>query len=256
MTSTTDTPPTWTKTTDRPLRTLRQSAGVWLFAHLMGVPVPWRAVRQTDPRAVLAFEHQRLQALAAAGESVPPVLAFDGHSLTTGDVGTTLEHLLHRIPEDEKLPLMCAAAADLARFHARGHWHGGAQARNLTWDGQRFARIDFEEPLHPAMPLETVQLYDALQLVMSLARFLAPMGAQAVCDVLLAYRSHRGAAVPDGPGATGDLPAFVAHLLPRLRAVQHVAEWFPRLRRSREVVRLHTVLDGMAAFVTASHLPG
>lgn len=242
-------PKTWTKTTDRPLRSLGQSVGAWLFARLMGVPVPWQAVRQTNPRTLLAYEHQRLLALAAAGEAVPPVLAFDGQSLTTGDVGTTLEHLLHRIPENDKLPLMCAASADLATFHARGHWHGGAQARNLTWDGQRFARIDFEEPLHPAMPLETVQLYDALQLVMSLARFLAPFGSRAVCDVLLAYQDARMQAAARGSAVAPDLPGFIAHLLPRLRAVQRAAEWVPRLRQSREVVRLHVVLDGMAAFI-------
>lgn len=239
---------------DRPLRSFGQSAGVWLFARLMGVPVPWCAVRQTDPEALLAYEHQRLLALAAAGEAVPPVLAFDGRSLTTGDLGTTLERLLHRLPEDERLPLMCAAGADLAGFHARGHWHGGAQARNLTWDGTRFARIDFEEPLHPAMPLPTVQLYDALQLVMSLARFLEPFGPQAVRTVLSAYQRAREAAAAGAGQTPPDLPGFIRHLLPRLRAVQRVAESLPRLRRAREVVRLCTVLDGMAAFAAADGL--
>lgn len=248
---TTATPPsTWTKTTDRPLRSFGQSAGAWLFARLMGMPVPWRAVRQTDPGDLLAYEHQRLLDLAAAGEAVPPVLAFDGRSLTTGDVGTTLERLLHRIAEQEKLPLMCAAAADLAGFHARGHWHGGAQARNLTWDGMRFARIDFEEPLHPAMPLPTVQLYDALQLVMSLARFLEPFGPQGVWAVLTAYQEAREAAAGTATPPP-DLRGFIRHLLPRLRTVQRLAEGVPRLRQAREVVRLHIVLDGMAAFVGA-----
>ena len=65
--------------------------GIWLFAHYVGVPVPWGAVRQRDGAALLAFEHERLQALAAAGEHVPAVLAFDGHALTTGDIGATLE---------------------------------------------------------------------------------------------------------------------------------------------------------------------
>ena len=64
----------WTKTADRPLRSLRKSLGVWLFAHFVGVPVPWPATRQTDGRVLLAYEHQRLLALAAAGERVPPVL--------------------------------------------------------------------------------------------------------------------------------------------------------------------------------------
>lgn len=242
---------TWTKTADRPLRSARRSAGVWLFAHFMGVPVPWRSVHQTDGRALLAYEHERLRALGAAGEAVPPVLAFDGQSLVTGDIGRTFNHTIDELPRTEQLPIMCAAAADLARFHARGHWHGGAQARNLTWDGRRFARLDFEEPLHPPMPLETVQLYDALQLLMSFARFLDAMDPSAVQAVLQAYREASLDACAALGRAAPDLPGFVRPLLPRLRLVRRLACLFPRLRGSREAVRLRIVLDGMSAFVEA-----
>ncbi|QHE83575.1 hypothetical protein [Hydrogenophaga sp. BPS33] len=234
-------PRTWTKSADRPLRSRSHSLGIWIFAHVLGVPVPWRAVRQTDARALLAFEHGRLQALAAAGEHVPPVLAFDGFSLTTGDIGETVDYQLYCMPEGERLPLMCAASADLAAFHARGQWHGGAQLRNTTWDGQRFARLDFEEQLRPGMALSTVQVYDVLQMLFSLARFLQPLGPSAVLAVLQAY----DAAGPGGPALRG----FIAHLLPRLQRVARVAAWSKRLDRSREVMRLRTVLEGMAAFV-------
>jgi hypothetical protein len=239
---------TWIKTADRPLRSARKSLGVWLFAHFVGVPVPWASVRQTDGRALLAYEHQRLQALAAAGERVPPVLAFDGQALETGDIGPTLEHCLHRAPETAWLALMCAASADLAAFHARGQWHGGAQARNLTWDGVQFARLDFEERLIPGMLLPTVQVYDVLQLLLSLARFLQPLGPSAVRAVLGAYHE---AAVQGGAvkGHAPDLKAFIARLLPRLQLVSRLAAWSSRLDGSRELMRLRTVLDGMVAFV-------
>ena len=213
--------------------------GIWLFAHFVGVPVPWHAVRQTDGVALLAYEHERLRALAAAGERVPPVLAFDGQTLVTGDVGDTLDQQLYRLPESQRLALMCAASADLAGFHARGHWHGGAQIRNITWDGERFARLDFEERLQPGMALPTVQVYDLLQLLFSLARHLQPLGPAAVHDLLKAY---------GGVPGTPDLRGFVAHLLPRLQRVSRLAAWSRRLDTSREVVRLRTVLEGMAAF--------
>jgi hypothetical protein len=244
-------PKTWTKIAERPLRSRRQSLGIWLFAHGLGVPVPWHAVRQTDARGLLAFEHERLLALAAAGEAVPPVIAFDGHSLVTGDIGPTLAHVLAEQPEAERLTTMCAASADLAAFHARGHWHGGAQTRNITWDGERFARLDFEEPLLPGMALPTVQLYDALQLLFSLSHHLQPLGADAVRSVLNAY----DAGLQGQPAVNGqrpDLRAFLLHLLPRLRWVSRVAGWSSRLNRSRELRRLRTLLDGMAAFVAAA----
>lgn len=235
---------TWTKTADRPLRSATKSLGVWLFARFVGVPVPWRAVRQMDGAALLAHEHHRLLALAAAGERVPPVLAFDGHSLVSGDIGTTLDHCLHRTPAAERLTLMCAAAADLAAFHARGHWHGGAQIRNMTWDGLHFARLDFEERLQPGMPLATVQIYDALQLVLSLTQYLQPQGPRAVHAVLSAY-----ADTPATRTRVPDLRAFLRRLLPRLQRVSRLAAWSSRLDRSRELERLRTVLEGMATFV-------
>jgi tRNA A-37 threonylcarbamoyl transferase component Bud32 len=242
---------TWTKTADRPLRSTAKSLSIWLFAHFVGVAVPWRSVRQTDGSALLAFEHTRLKALAAAGERVPPVLAFDGHTLQTGDIGPTLDQVLHRTPEAGRLVLMCAASADLARFHARGQWHGGAQTRNLTWDGEHFARLDFEERLQPGMPLATVQVYDVLQLVLSLERHLDALGSQAVLAVLNAYEqasrcSARGATAPP------DLLGFLRRLLPRLLRVSRMAAWSSRLDGSRELRRLRTVLDGVAAFVEQS----
>jgi hypothetical protein len=234
---------TWIKTAQRPLRSAAKSLGVWLFAHFVGVPVPWRAVRQTDGGALLVFEHARLQALAAAGERVPPVLAFDGQTLETGDIGPTLDHCLDQTPDANRLSLMCAASADLAAFHARGHWHGGAQTRNLTWDGAHFARLDFEERLIPGMALPTVQVYDALQLLLSLARYLQPLGPSAVRAVLEAYSTAAHQA--GGP----DLKAFIARLLPRLQWVSRLAAWSSRLDGSRELMRLRTVLDGMVDFV-------
>jgi hypothetical protein len=237
-------PKTWTKTADRPLRSVAKSMGIWLFAHFVGVPVPWAAVRQTNGRALLAYEHQRLLALAAAGERVPPVLAYDGDSLVTGDIGTTLDHWLHTSAPSEWLPLMLAAATDLAAFHARGQWHGGAQTRNMTWDGRDFARLDFEERLQPGLPLATVQIYDALQLVLSLARYLQAQGPQAVQAVLSAY-----ADTPATRAQVPDLRAFLRRLLPRLQRVSRLAAWSARLDGSRELERLRTVLDGMAAFV-------
>lgn len=236
-------PQQWTKTTGRPLRSWRKSLGVWLFAHFVGVPVPWRAVRQADGRSLLAFEHQRLLGLAAAGERVPQVLAYDGDSLVTAHVGTTVDRWLDDLPPEHRQDLMQAAAADLARFHARGHWHGGAQVRNLTWDGAHFARLDFEERLRPGMALTTVQVYDALQLLLSLTRWLEPLGSPAVRAVLQHYHA-------DNPAV--DLPGFLRQLLPRLRRVSRLASWVPRYDGSREMRRLRVLLDGMQMFAHAT----
>lgn len=234
-------PPTvWTKTADRPLRSWRKTLAIWGMARFLGVPVPWSAVRQRDGAALLVHEHQRLLALAQTGEQVPAVVAFDGHRLSTADVGPTVDTVLQGMPDaSDRLHLMRAAASDLAGFHARGGWHGGAQVRNLTWNGRVFHRFDFEETLYPAMPLETVQVYDALQLLLSLSPWLEPLGAPAVEQVLLAYEGAR-------PGA--GLRGFCARLVPRL---QRVLVWIDRTgwwSGSRETRRLRVLMAGLQAY--------
>lgn len=237
----------WTKTAARPLRGTGKAAAAWAMAHFLGVPVPWAAVRQRSGPELLAFEHQRLRQLAQAGEQVPQVLSFDGQTLALSDVGPTVDECLQRLPPADHLALMCAASADLARFHARGHWHGGAQIRNLTWDGEHFARLDFEERLFPAMPLHACQIYDVLQLVMSLARWVLPLGAPAVLAVLRAYEAEDPAL---------DLRRFLRHLLPRLQRVSRLAAWVPRYDRSRELLRLRLLIEGMAGFIASPQPTG
>ncbi len=230
----------WTKTAERPLRSTGKAAAAWVMAHCLGVPVPWSAVRQASGAELLAYEHERLQALARAGEQVPPVLAFDGQRLALGDVGPTVDECLQRLPAEDHLALMCAVSADLARFHARGHWHGGAQIRNVTWDGLHFARLDFEERLFPGMALHACQIYDVLQMVLSLARWLQPLGPQAVLAILSAYEAEDPAL---------DLRGFLRRLLPRLQLVSRLAAWVPRYDRSKELLRLRILLAGMQGFV-------
>ena len=65
--------------------------------------------------------------------------------------------------------------------------------------------------------------------------------------VLQAYESA-------GSGGAA-LRTFMAHLLPRLQRVSRIAAWSKRLDSSRELMRLRTVLEGMAAFVAAPQGP-
>lgn len=232
----------WTKQADRPLRTWRTSAGLWLVTRMLGVSVPWSVVRQTSATELLAFEARRLDELAAAGEAVPKVVAFDGHTLVTQDVGPALNRVLDGLPPSECLSLMCSLSADLARFHARGQWHGGAQVRNVTLRHGVFHRIDFEEPMHPALPLSTVQVYDALQMTVSMLHWLAPHGDGAVLQVLDTYADT-------SPRQGEALAAALSRVLPRLRWLVRITGWWRPWRDGRERQRLVSVLGALEAFV-------
>jgi hypothetical protein len=232
----------WRKEAHRPLRSYRMTLGIWGVAQLLGVHLPWAVIRQTNGAALLAWEAQRLQALAESGEVVPKILSHTKDVLEISDLGPTLDHVLSEIPSGtDQLCLMCAASADLAKFHGRGHWHGGSQIRNLTWNGQWFGRIDFEEALHPALPLITVQAYDLLQLLLSMVHWLQPLGGGAVDAVLLHYAQ---AASNHAQTLRQELRTW----LPRLHRLQGFLGWRQRWRRSREYQRLTIVIEALDRF--------
>jgi len=83
-------------------------------------------------------------------------------------VGDNVALLLRAAPQPERLRLARALAEDLAVFHARGFWHGGAQVRNQTMRDGELWRIDFEENIGGALSLPLSQAYDVFQLLSSL----------------------------------------------------------------------------------------
>lgn len=117
----------------------------------------------------LAFEVKRLQALREAGVHVPAVKVHLEQLLVLEDVGETLESGLPYLDDVQRMERIRRLAEDLAAFHAAGHWHGGAQLRNVTFDDGRFGRIDFEEDLEGVLPLRMRQAMDALLAAFSIA---------------------------------------------------------------------------------------
>ncbi|MEI2417751.1 hypothetical protein V8Z80_16360 [Orrella sp. JC864] len=116
----------------------------------------------------LADETRRLRALRAQAWPVPQVYAAEPGLLVLEFVGQDLPHLLRRAPPAQCAELVFRAGADLARFHRAGHWHGGAQLRNMTLRDGRYWRIDFEENIGGALSLPLAQAYDLLQACLSL----------------------------------------------------------------------------------------
>lgn len=139
-----------------------------VFSRLaFGCHIPLRSLRLANDQARLDYEAGRLERLAAAGEAVPCVLVREPGCMVLEYVGDTLEHALHRLPHKEYSEFLAMAIDDLLRFHAAGHWHGGAQVKNLTLQNDRLYRIDFEEDLGEHLPLQLVQAHDLVLLTNS-----------------------------------------------------------------------------------------
>ncbi|WP_231289544.1 serine/threonine protein phosphatase [Thioalkalivibrio sp. HL-Eb18] len=144
----------------------------------------------------IAYEAERLRALRAAGEAVPEVVCLESGYLVLAESGQPLGHALRRAGFERSAELLTWAARDLARFHARGLWHGGAQVRNhlLADGGKTLMRIDFEEPLDQLMPLPARQAVDLYLLVYSATALkglpetdLHRLGSRMVCAYLEAH---------------------------------------------------------------------
>ncbi len=173
-------------------------------------------------------EARRLRDLRERGVRVPRVHLVADECLVLEDCGETVEGLLGALPPRERVLLLWSVADDLAGFHREGHWHGGAQLRNLTLKDGAIYRIDFEENIGAALPLELAQAY----------------------DVLLAFNSMIDHL--DGDHALGE--RLLAHYLARVRsepvveALERVERWLagllridpylpPRLRRKSDLRR-------------------
>ena len=116
----------------------------------------------------LAYEAERLRRLSQAGCRVPQVWWEEPGLLVLEHVGEDFAGLVRHADPVQRVQWVRALAADLASFHARGHWHGGAQVRNVTLRDGALWRIDFEENIGGALSLPLAQAYDLFQLVSSL----------------------------------------------------------------------------------------
>jgi len=113
-------------------------------------------------RSGIRFEAQRLRELHNAGRQVPRVLWQDEDCMVLEAVGTSLDRIVPQLAVAEKMALFERVADDLADWHRSGHWHGGAQLRNVTLHGNLLYRIDFEERHGHVLPAPASCVYDML----------------------------------------------------------------------------------------------
>lgn len=116
----------------------------------------------------LAYEAERLRQLSEAGCRVPDVWMEAPGLLVLEHVGEDFANLIRHAGPEQRLQWVRDLAVDLAQFHAQGHWHGGAQIRNVTLRDGQLWRIDFEENTGGALSLPLAQAYDLYQLLSSL----------------------------------------------------------------------------------------
>lgn len=108
--------------------------------------------------------------LAAMGVKVPKIIGVADDWVAMTHVGDPIEKQLAEASPEDRWALLEALTLDLAQFHRRGCWHGGAQIRNVTIQEDGFYRFDFEEDLDRDLPLNALQAIDVLMFFSSLLR--------------------------------------------------------------------------------------
>jgi tRNA A-37 threonylcarbamoyl transferase component Bud32 len=139
-----------------------------IVRHLVGQR-PDRRVLMRTAHERLAHEAARLNRLKAQGVAVPAVRLQLPDLLVLQDVGEPVDQALVPLPQPSRMALIERIANDLTEFHQAGHWHGAGQLRNMTLQGDRLFRIDFEEDLEGVLPLAHCQALDVLLAAFSLA---------------------------------------------------------------------------------------
>lgn len=180
------------------------------------------------------YERRRLQALAAAGQRVPAVLAWDEQLMVLAHAGEDGFEVMRRLPRRERAELLQQLAAELGEFHAAGHWHGGAQIKNVLIQNGQSCRIDFEEASLERLPLPLAQAYDLI-LFLNIIPLAGPLdeaeSRQLLPELLQCYCArHPSAAVRQ----------CLRRILPWARGLRRLAQ--PLQRLSRKSIRRASIL--------------
>lgn len=154
---------------EKPRRLLQTLFMRWLVKHVTGQPLPLRTLALSEAAYSMDFEAKRLAALAAAGVQVPHLALLTTDFFVLEYCGTVVASLLESWPRDTWRFELRRLATELGQFHRAGHWHGGAQIKNITLQEDSSYRIDFEENFGQFLPLPVTQATDLMLFLNSIS---------------------------------------------------------------------------------------
>jgi len=220
------------------IRRIELDGTTYWVKHPEKLSMRWR-IQKGDP--ALALERERNAYHALAGRDLPVAECVDEGPdyLVVRDAGTPLSLVLGGVaPPEEQDRALRAGAVALHRLHGAEVAHGRPSLRDMMWDGERIAFIDFER--FGATPrLRKAKAMDLLLFAFSC--FDVAGGTRPEIDhALNDYRAL------DREGVWGD----AVRLLRRYRWLDPLVSYLPKLRDSHDVKAGQLVfrrfLDGTA----------
>ena len=225
----------------KPRRLIQTLFMRWAVKRLTGQPLPMRSLALAEAAGSMAFEADRLRGLAAAGVRVPRVALLTPEFFVLDYCGTVVATLLEGWDAATWRRELLRLASELGEFHRAGHWHGGAQIKNLTLqDGQSY-RIDFEENFGEFLPLTVAQAAD-LVLFLNSFSLAGPIHEAEARQLLPQLLDAYFAAHPEP-----EIKRVIARAVPLLRPLARLAGLFQRWSRKgiRRILIMVDILQGI-----------
>lgn len=147
---------------EKPRRLLQTLFMRLLVKHLTGQPLPLRTLALSEAASSMEYEANRLRVLAAAGVRVPHPALVTPEFFVLEFCGTVVASQLEKWTPETWRTELPKLAGELGDFHRAGHWHGGAQIKNVTLHNGQSYRIDFEENFGEFLPLPATQAADLI----------------------------------------------------------------------------------------------
>ena len=213
----------------------------WLVKKITGHPLPLRTLALNQSAGGMDYEAKRLLALAAKGVRVPEVALVLPEFFVLDYCGTVAATLLEDWDQTTWRRELLRLARELGEFHHAGHWHGGAQIKNVTLHEGLSYRIDFEENYGEFLPLAAAQTADLILFLnsISLAGPIVESEARSLLPQLLDvyFQAH-----PEP-----EIKAIIARTTPLMRRLAGVAGLFQRWSRKgiRRILILSDVLGAV-----------
>lgn len=189
------------------------------------------------------YELFRLQTLALAGVKVPEVVSHDQQIMVLVHCGIDGFRAMKSMAQPERTAFLTRLTEELARFHRAGHWHGGAQIKNiLLHENGEIYRIDFEERFTDRLPLALAQVYDLILFLNSIP-LAGPISEAESFELLprllqVYFAEHDSPAVQD----------CLKRLMPYARFSRSIARPFRRLSR-KSIRRIEILVSSLETYV-------
>ena len=206
----------------KPRRLIQTLFVRWAVKRITGKVLPMSTLALSEATGSVDYEAGRLRKMAAAGVRVPRLALQTPGFFVLEHCGAIVESHLAKWPPETWRRELPRLARELGEFHRAGHWHGGAQIKNLTLrDGVSY-RIDFEEDFGEILPLPVTHAADLVLFINSVS-LSGPIDEMEARQLLPQLLDHYFAANPDP-----EIREVIRRALPMLKRLAPIAGLFRR----------------------------